>query len=244
MIIVVIIIAGAGVTAYFVLSNNSGNDSDDGDDTTPALGGPGLKPNDVLNYRISVSVYAKSGVVTYDDDKAVNGSFTLKFTPESSGDYTVTFTPDITYDFAGMEGTLDEVLMFTVSDLDMGEYGNDAADLADLSELGYTADEIEKIQALIDKFTTETVTLSTINGSISAEKRSFSFDWSDIMSLMPSGYEEDVGVIEDLIFTMDMWFGKDILYKAAFSISITTAEGTEVEEMTISGAIELIQHQK
>jgi len=252
VIIVVIIIAGAGVTAYVVLSNNGGDNTDNGDGgdgTTSALGGPGLKANDILDYQITANMSAKSGTATVGLDDIVTGSFTLKFTPESSGDYTVKFEPNITIKMDPMDPgfTLDEAQTFTVDALDMGAFGNNTTDLADLSELGYSAEDIEKIQALIEKFSTATVSsFSTVDGTIKAEKRSFSFSWSDFMDLIPSDFEEDVAdiPIADIIFTMDMWFGKDILYKATFSFTIITTPGTEVEEMTFSGEVLLLHHQK
>ena len=219
MIVAIVIIAGAGVGAYIVLSGDNNSDNDSG--YTPpknpvALGGPGLSVGESLTYEFHGSMSMGN---THIND-AIAGTITISYAQNSARDYKLTVSVSVAYNVMGYRDSITETQTFVVDGLDMREYDTGTIDLEDLKdEYGYSAEDIRKIQSFIDNFSSEAVTLSTVDGNIGVEKRTYSYGWADLMSLVP-----EMGGMEDLLTSLDMnfvfWFGKDVLYKATFDMDI------------------------
>jgi len=256
VVIVVIIVAAAGVTAYVVLSNNNDKNTSDngggdsggsggGDTPTETLGGPGLQVNESLTYSVSGSMSMTSGTtVLGSSDNALSGTVTITTKQLSNGDYTITITPNVTYDIAGItSGTYTTPETTTVSVLDMSTLGANSFDLSSLTDTEYTATEINQINALSNKYTTSHETLSTPDGNILVEKRTYSYDLNDMLLLDPS--LADLG--SDMQYNsfnvgMSMWFGQDVLYKMSLHMDVSMSmEGVDAA-MVMDGLITLTAH--
>ncbi|MCL1811370.1 MAG: hypothetical protein FWG41_04025 [Methanomassiliicoccaceae archaeon] len=243
-IVVILVIAGAGVVAYVALSNSDDPGNDD-PGSIPALGGPGLKAGERLTYTLSGDIAVKSTGPTVTIDDAVTGTFVIGYTQESTGGLTMSVTMNVAYDIMGETDSINETFSTTISSLDMTEFGTGTVDASSLKELGYTDADIRAIQALIDKYQTKMEKLSTFDGNIDVEKRTYSYDWNDFKSLIPdTEYNLDSIPISKFDTTLTLWFGKDILYKVLFEIDMkgNFSNSPAEDSIKISGTLELTGH--
>jgi len=257
-IVIVIIIAGAGVTAYVVISNNNNNSSDNSgggtgggsgggsDNPSPSLGGPGFNAGESLTYTLSGGMTGNVDGTAINMDNALSGTITFSSKQESNGDYTVTVAIDILCSMLGVDYPVSTTEKITVSSLDMSEMSTNTADLSSLSGQGYTDQDLQNIQTLLNKYTSEIVTLSTVDGNLTVEKRTYSYNWDDFKSLVPD-VSSSLGSIpiDTLNLSMLLWFGKDVLYKTTFTLSMSgdfDGDGTP-DSFAYTGSLVLTDHQ-
>jgi flagellar basal body-associated protein FliL len=245
VIVAILVIAVAGVATYVVLSdNNSNEDSKDTPNTPSPLGGPGLSVGETLTYAFSASTKISADGEKIELTDAIKGTFTIKCAQGSNDDYILTISVDASYDILGMKDHIVTSESITVSSLDMSGFDTNTADLSDLADYGYTAEDIKKIQALIDKYKKSTVTLDTVDGSIDVEKRAYSYTWNDLKSLIPEMDELEDIPIKKLNIDYSMWFGKDVLYKAEIDLNIEMEMEGEKMTAEVSLDLDLTKHQK
>ncbi|MCL2296545.1 MAG: hypothetical protein FWC29_05670 [Methanomassiliicoccaceae archaeon] len=248
VIVAIVIIAGAGATAYVLLSNDK-DSNDGGTDVAPkTLGGPGLKTGETLTYAFSANAKVTFMGETFNISDAIKGTFTIKCTPGSGGKYVMTFTMNASYDLSGivpgMKDSIETITeSFEVDSLDMTGFDTTTTDLSDLKDLGYSDADIKKIQGLIEKYNKSTVTLSTVDGSIEVEKRTYSYKWNDLKTLIPDVDALDDIPINKLDVDFSLWFGKDVLYKASVDLKVEVEADGQKMTAEVSASLDLTKHQ-
>jgi len=254
VIIAIVIIVGAGAAAYVVLSNNNGGDEKDGggdggagggdDRPISTLGGPGLKAGDSLTYTVKGDMKVINGATTVPVtiNNALTGTIGISYAQVSGGDYEMTVDFNLKLSMNGTDIPLEYSETTTISELDMMGFGSNATDISGL-DLGYTPQEIAKIQALVNKFTSSTETIGSVDGNVKVEKRVYSYSWNDLKDLIPDMDGTDIP-FDNLAVGFTLWFGKDVLYKANYEFNMTMTESGDTVSMALSGSMELTKHTK
>ncbi|MDR3074866.1 MAG: hypothetical protein LBU30_02355 [Candidatus Methanoplasma sp.] len=245
LIVAVVIVAGAGAT-YIVLIDKDDSGKDSGDTPLP-LGGPGLNAGESLTYAIKGGISGSIGGMSMDASDALSGTIAIKCSQMENDSYSLTVVLDISYDLLGQKGKIDVSESITVEVLDMSKFNTDTVDFSSLGELGYTDEDIRKIQALIDDYQSGTETMMTADGNIQVEKRIFEYGWDDFKNLIPdTGFSMDAIPIDALDVNMSLWFGKDVLYKMTFDFNLETDfEGDgKTDSLKLNTSMELIDHKK
>jgi len=247
IVVVVIVIAGAGVAAYYVLGNHNsdnnagGSGGGPGENPTP-IGGPGFNAGESLTYTFSASMKGNAGTEEISANDALKGSITISNVQNSDGDYAVTLTIDLSVDMMGISDSYNTTQTVTLSSLDMAKFGADAADLTTLEDYGYTSADLQHLQDLMNKYTSTTGPLSTIDGNLNVEKRTYSYTSDDLMSLIPDEGSLTDMPINNLSLDMTLWLGNDIFYKGTIDLKMAADFDGTAANMEFNGTIELTSH--